>query len=176
MAVDSYLKQPQFGERWGRHWLDVARYAESTGAGVNITYAHAWRYRDYVIDSFNEDKPFNEFVKEQIAGDLLPAKTEEDWAEHLVATSFLAIGPKNINEMNSAQFRADLIDEQVDATSRVFLGMSLACARCHDHKFDAIPQSDYYAMAGFFTSTDTFFGSQSKQTNPMVQQFSGILQ
>lgn len=174
-VVDNYLERPQFGERWGRHWLDVARYAESTGFAVNITYPHAWRYRDYVIDAFNADKPFNEFIEEQIAGDLLPARNDETWAEQLVATTFLAIGPKNINEMNSAQFRADLIDEQVDATSRVFLGMSLACARCHDHKFDAIPQSDYYAMAGFFSSTDSFYGSQFPSTNPMVQQDSGIL-
>lgn len=175
-VVDHFLKQPQFGEQWGRHWLDVARYAESTGFAVNLTYPHAWRYRDYVIDAFNDDKPYNEFVQEQIAGDLLPAKTDEIWAEHLVATSFLAIGPRNINDMNSLQFRADLIDEQVDTTSRVFLGMSLACARCHDHKFDAIPQSDYYAMSGFFESSDTFFGSQKKSTNPMVQQDSGILE
>ncbi|MEM7013275.1 MAG: PSD1 and planctomycete cytochrome C domain-containing protein [Verrucomicrobiota bacterium] len=176
MVVDIYLKRPQFGERWGRHWLDVARYAESTGGGVNITFPHAWRFRDYVIDSFNDDKPFDQFVKEQIAGDLLPAKDEETWAEQLAATTFLAIGPKNINEMNSAQFQADLIDEQVDATSRVFLGMSLACARCHDHKFDAIPQADYYAMAGFFSSSKTYFGNPVRQTNPMVQQDSGILE
>lgn len=175
-VVDHYLKQPQYGERWGRHWLDVARYGESTGHAVNLTYPHAFRYRDYVIDSFNKDKPYNAFVQEQIAGDLLPAKTDEQWAEQLVGTSFLAIGPKNINEMDSLQFRADLIDEQVDATSRVFLGMSLACARCHDHKFDAIPQSDYYAMAGFFSSTKTFFGSQLPSKNPMVQQDSGILE
>lgn len=175
-VVDYFLKQPQFGEHWGRHWLDVARYAESTGFAVNLTFPHAWRYRDYVIDSFNKDKPYDKFVKEQIAGDLLPAKTDETWAEQLVATSFLAIGAKNINEMNSLQFRADQVDEQVDATSRVFLGMSLACARCHDHKFDAIPQADYYAMAGFFESTNTFFGSQAKSKNPMVQQDSGILE
>ncbi|MEM7454764.1 MAG: PSD1 and planctomycete cytochrome C domain-containing protein [Planctomycetota bacterium] len=175
-VVDYYLEQPQFGEKWGRHWLDVARYAESTGNAVNITYPHAWRYRDYVIDAFNNDKPFNQFVKEQVAGDLIPAKTDEIWAEQLVATTFLAIGPKNVNEMNTAQFRADLVDEQVDVTSRVFLGMSLACARCHDHKFDAIPQSDYYAMAGFFESTDTFYGNPARQTNPMVQQDNGILQ
>lgn len=174
-AVDHCLNQPQFGERWGRHWLDVARYAESTGHSVNLTFPHAWRYRDYVIDAFNSDKPYNDFVREQIAGDLLPARDDQTWAEQLVATSFLAIGPKNINEMNSLQFQADLIDEQVDVTSRVFLGMSLACARCHDHKFDAIPQADYYAMAGFFSSSKTFFGSQLPSKNPMVQQDSGIL-
>ncbi|HBV63246.1 MAG TPA: hypothetical protein DEF45_09520 [Rhodopirellula sp.] len=158
-VVDSLLKYDQFGERWGRHWLDVARFAESTGREVNHTYPHAWRYRDYVIDSFNQDKPFNQFVREQIAGDLLPAKSDEQWASNLVATTFLAMGPKNVNERNRVQFAADLIDEQIDATTRVFLGTSVACARCHDHKFDAIPQTDYYALAGVFANANTYWGS-----------------
>ena len=158
-VVDSLLRYEQFGERWGRHWLDVARFAESTGREVNQTYPHAWRYRDYVIDSFNEDKPFNQFVKEQIAGDLLPAKTDEQWASNLVATTFLAMGPKNVNERNPVQFAADQIDEQIDATTRVFLGTSVACARCHDHKFDAIPQTDYYALAGVFANANTYWGA-----------------
>ena len=157
--LDQLLEQEQFGERWGRHWLDVARYAESTGREVNMTYPHAWRYRDYVIDSFNSDKPFDQFVQEQIAGDLLPAQSDQDWADNLVATTFLAIGPKNVNEQNRVQFEADLVDEQIDATTRVFMGMSVACARCHDHKFDAIPQSDYYAMAGLFGNVTTYFGN-----------------
>lgn len=159
MVVDRLLQSEQFGERWGRHWLDVARYAESTGREVNMTYPHAWRYRDYVIDSFNADKPFDQFVQEQIAGDLLPAADDKEWSENLVATTFLAMGPKNVNEQNRVQFNADLIDEQIDATTRVFLGMSVACARCHDHKFDAIPQTDYYALAGIFGSTQTYFGN-----------------
>ncbi|TWT82653.1 Planctomycete cytochrome C [Planctomycetes bacterium CA13] len=158
-VVDKLLEKKQFGERWGRHWLDVVRFAESTGREVNMTYPHAWRYRDYVIDSFNDDKPFDQFVQQQIAGDLLPAKTDEKWAENLVATTFLAIGPKNINEQNRVQFAADLVDEQIDATTRVFLGTSVACARCHDHKFDAIPQTDYYAMAGIFRNMTTYFGN-----------------
>ena len=158
-VVDRLLEKKQFGERWGRHWLDVVRYAESTGREVNMTYPHAWRYRDYVIDSFNDDKPFDRFVQEQLAGDLLPVKTDEQWAENLVATTFLAIGPKNINEQNPVQFAADVADEQIDATTRVFLGTSVACARCHDHKFDAIPQTDYYAMAGVFGNMSTFFGN-----------------
>lgn len=157
-VVDRMLEKEQFGERWGRHWLDVARYGESTGREVNMTYPHAWRYRDYVIDSFNEDKPFNRFVQEQIAGDLLPADSDEDWTQNLVATSFLAIGPKNVNEQNRVQFAADLIDEQIDATTRVFMGTSVACARCHDHKFDPIPQTDYYALAGIFGSAKTYWG------------------
>ncbi len=157
--ADQLLAREQFGERWGRHWLDVVRYAESTGRTVNMTFPHAWRFRDYVIDSFNDDKPFDRFVQEQIAGDLLPVQTDEEWAEHLIATTFLAIGAKNINEQNRIQFKADLIDEQIDTTTRVFLGTSVACARCHDHKFDAIPQSDYYALAGVFGNTETYFGN-----------------
>lgn len=158
-VVDRLLASPQFGERWGRHWLDIVRYAESTGRGVNMTYPHAWRYRDYVIDSFNDDKPFNRFIHEQLAGDLLPVQTDREWADNLVATTFLAIGPKNVNENNRVQFAADVIDEQIDVTTRVFMGMSVACARCHDHKFDAIPQADYYALAGIFRNATTFFGN-----------------
>ena len=158
-VVDRLLETDQYGERWGRHWLDVARYAESTGREVNMTFPQAWRYRDYVIDSFNDDKPFDRFIQEQIAGDLLPIKTDEQWTENLIATTFLAIGAKNLNEQNRVQFAADVVDEQIDVTTRVFLGMSVACARCHDHKFDAIPQADYYAMAGIFQSMKTYFGN-----------------
>ncbi|NND97068.1 MAG: DUF1553 domain-containing protein [Pirellulaceae bacterium] len=158
-VVDRLLAMDQFGERWGRHWLDVARYAESTGREVNMTYPHAWRYRDYVIDAFNDDKPFDRFVQEQIAGDLLPVDDDTQWAKNLIATGFLAMGTKNVNENNGRQFAADLVDEQIDTTTRVFLGTSVACARCHDHKFDPIPQTDYYAMAGIFESTQTYFGN-----------------
>ena len=104
-AVDRLLEKDQFGERWGRHWLDVARYAESTGREVNMTYPHAWRYRDYVIDSFNEDKPFNQFVQEQIAGDLLPAKTDEEWAENLIATDILGDRPEERERAESGSIR-----------------------------------------------------------------------
>ncbi|MBI1247227.1 DUF1553 domain-containing protein [bacterium] len=162
-VVDRLLEKPQYGERWGRHWLDVARYAESTGRTVNMTFPEAWRYRDYVIDSFNEDKPFDRFVMEQLAGDLLSKKSDEEFAKNLVATTFLAIGSKDLNEANRIQFRANLIDEQIDATTRVFLGTSVACARCHDHKFDPIPQADYYAMAGVFQSMETFFGNPQSE-------------
>jgi hypothetical protein len=158
-AADRMLASDQYGERWGRHWLDVARYAESSGRGVNMTYPNAWRYRDFVIDSFNDDKPFNEFVVQQIAGDLMPAPSDEKWAENLVATTFLAMGAKDLNERNPVQFKADLVDEQIDVTTRVFLGQSVACARCHDHKFDPIPQTDYYAMAGIFAGMKTYYGN-----------------
>ena len=163
--VDSLLAKPEFGERWGRHWLDVARYAESTGKEQNLTYPHAWRYRDYVIDSFNADKPYDRFVQEQIAGDLLPIKSDEDWAANLVATGFLAIGPKTLTEQNARQFELDLIDEQLDVTTRVMLGVSVACARCHDHKFDPIPQTDYYALAGIFRSMTTHYGTFDSNQN-----------
>jgi cytochrome c553 len=163
--VDRLLASPDFGERWGRHWLDVARYAESSGKESNILYPHAWRYRDYVIDSFASDKPFDEFLREQIAGDLLPAADDDERAEHLVATGYLAIGPKGHNTRGKQQFRADLVDEQIDAIGQGLLATTIACARCHDHKFDPIPQRDYYAMAGIFMSTDTAYGTYRTQGN-----------
>jgi len=156
--VTQLLASPQFGERWGRHWLDVARYAESAG-NVNDTYPYAWRYRDYVIDSFNDDTPYNRFIQEQLAGDVLPAKTDADWQRNLIATGFLAIGAKKQENKNPREFHADLLDEQIDTTTRAFLGLTVACARCHDHKYDAIPTTDYYALAGIFNSTKTFWGT-----------------
>jgi hypothetical protein len=158
-AVDRLLASPQFGERWGRHWLDVARYAESSGRSVNFAYPYAWRYRDYVIDSFSKDKPYDQFIREQLAGDLLPARDDRQKAEFLVATGFLAIGPKAHDERNPQQFALDLADEQIDVTFQAFQGLTVACARCHDHKFDPIPQKDYYALAGIFRSTDTCYGT-----------------
>jgi len=157
-VVDRLLASPQFGERWGRHWLDVARYAESSGKDVNINYPHAWRYRDYVIASFNADKPYDQFVKEQVAGDLLPSQNDRQRAEQMIGTGFLAIGTKSLNENNSKQFYLDLADEQIDTVSQAFMGMTIACARCHDHKFDPVSQSEYYALAGIFLSSDTRFG------------------
>ncbi len=158
-VVDRLLASPAFGERWGRHWLDVARYAESSGKENNILYPHAWRYRDYVIAAFNADKPYDDFLKEQLAGDLLPAKGADDRAENLVATAYLALGPKSQNAQNRVQFAFDVADEQIDAVSQGMLGVTVACARCHDHKFDPIPQKDYYALAGIFLSSSTEFGT-----------------
>lgn len=158
-VVDRLLQSPQFGERWGRHWLDVARYAESTGKDVNFAYPHAWRYRDYVIQAFNNDMPFNQFVREQMAGDLLPAANEQERARLLIATGFLALGPKSLNEMNPRQFAVDVADEQIDTFSQAFLGITIACARCHDHKFDPISQREYTAVAGIFLSTETRYGT-----------------
>ena len=158
-VVDSLLSTRQFAERWGRHWLDVARYAESTGRDVNVTMPEAWRYRDYVIESIHEDKPFDQFIREQIAGDLLPDSGDADRAEKLIATGFLAIGAKALNETDPRQFAVDLADEQIDAVSQAFLGQTISCARCHDHKFDPISQRDYTALAGIFLSTETRFGT-----------------
>ena len=159
VTVEQLLSSRHFGERWGRHWLDVARYAESSGKEASFSYPQAWRYRDYVIDSFNADVPFDQFIREQIAGDLLPACDELERANQLVATGFLALGPKSHIERNRRQFEMDLVDEQIDAVSQAFLGLTVACARCHDHKFDPISQSDYYALAGIFRSTETCYGT-----------------
>jgi cytochrome c553 len=164
-AVDRLLASSAYGERWGRHWLDVARYAESSGKESNLLYPHAWRYRDYVIDAFNEDKPYDRFLVEQLAGDLLPAASDADRAEHLVATGYLAFGTKSHNARGKPQFQMDLADEQLDAATQGMLGLTVACARCHDHKFDPITQKDYYAVAGIFLSTDTRFGTFEGQQN-----------
>src|SRR5205085_2154742 len=109
----------------------------------NIAYPHAWRYRDYVIASFNADKPYDRFLREQIAGDLLPAKNDQERARNLIATGYLALGAKSQNEQNGRQFALDVADEQIDAISQGILGMTVACARCHDHKFDPISQREY---------------------------------
>jgi cytochrome c553 len=171
-VVDRLLDSPRFGETWGRHWLDVARYAESSGKTANFNYPHAWRYRDYVIAAFNADKPFDRFVKEQLSGDLLPAADDKEKVEHVVATGFLALGPKALNERNGLQFELDVADEQIDVTTQAFLGITAACARCHDHKFDPIPQHDYYALAGIFRSTETCYGTvrfvQSQRPSPLI--------
>ena len=169
--VDRLLARPEFGERWGRHWLDVARYAESSGKESNLTFPHAWRYRDYVIDSFNVDKPYDRFLTEQIAGDLLSPDSDNQLAEQMIATGFLAIGPKSLNEMNPAQFKADLVDEQIDTLTRAVLATSLACARCHDHKSDPFSMEDYYSMAGVFYSTETCFGSSIGPESQIESEF-----
>ncbi len=158
--VDDLLARPQFGERWGRHWLDVARYGESNGndgLGRNPTFPHAWRYRDYVIDAFNRDVPYDRFLAEQIAGDLLPSDSPAQRDRHLVATGFLAMASKPAKAMNT-NFDMDIVADQIEVVGTGIMGISVACARCHDHKFDPIPTRDYYALAGIFTSTETMWG------------------
>jgi mono/diheme cytochrome c family protein len=154
-VVDRLLASPRYGERWGRHWLDVVRYADSNGMDDNLAYSDAWRYRDYVIAAFNGDKPFDRFVEEQLAGDLLAEEQPAHRDELVVATGFLALGPKMLAEDDPVKQQMDIVDEQIDTTCRVFLGLTLGCARCHDHKFDPIATTDYYALAGIFKSTRT---------------------
>lgn len=159
VVVDKLLESKQFGERWGRHWLDIARFGESSGGESNISFPYAWRYRDYVIESVNADLPYDQFLTEQVAGDLLPAETNADRARLLTATGFLAVGTKNLGEADDKKFEADVVDEQIDSLTRSVLASSVACARCHHHKFDPFTMEDYYGMAGIFASTKTFFGT-----------------
>ena len=156
-VVERLLASPHYGERWGRHWLDVARYAESTGMDEDHGYPYAWRYRDYVVDAFNADMPYDRFVVEQIAGDLLPPSAGERVnTRGIVATGLLALGPKPLAQQDRVQMIYDVVDEQIDVVSKSFLGLTMTCARCHDHKFDPILHTDYYAMAAIFANTKAF--------------------
>ena len=161
-AIDRLLASPRHAEHWARHWLDVARYGESTGSARNLPYPHAWRYRDYVIAAFAADMPYDQFLREQVAGDLLPASSVAEKARQLVATGFLAVGVKDVNQRFKVRYLMDNVDEQIDAVTRAFLGLTASCARCHDHKFDPIPQTDYYALAGIFRSTESCDGLRNK--------------
>ncbi|MBK9166282.1 MAG: PSD1 domain-containing protein [Bryobacterales bacterium] len=161
-VVDRLLASPRYGERWGRHWLDVARYADSTGNDEDHRYPYAWRYRDYVIDAFNRDLPFDQFVREQVAGDLLPGPGGAPLNRRgIVATGFLALGPKAIAQQDKKKMLYDVYDEQVDVTSRAFMGLTVACARCHDHKFDPIRTKDYYSLISIFASTKSFSNAET---------------
>jgi len=156
--VDTLLDSPGYGERWGRHWLDVARYAESNGNSRNALFPHAWRYRDYVIDAFNADTPYDRFLVEQVAGDLLDHDNIEQQNSQLVATGFLALASKPVIKGKAGGFIPDIVADQIGVTSRAILGLTVACARCHDHKFDPIPTTDYYGLAGIFSSSQTLYG------------------
>lgn len=156
-VVDRLLASPHYGERWGRHWLDVVRYADSNGLDENIAHGNAWRFRNYVINSLNADKPWDQFIREQIAGDLFNDENTEEAQRHdrLIATGFLSLGPKVLAEGDETRMQMDIIDEQLDTIGRAMLGLTVGCARCHDHKFDPLAQADYYALAGIFQSTQT---------------------
>lgn len=156
-VVDRLLASPEYGVRWGRRWLDVARYADSNGLDENLTFGNAWKYRDYVIDAFNNDKPYDRFVIEQLAGDLIPAPSREE----LTATGFLALGARVLAEKDMDKLEMDVIDEQLDTTGKAFMGLTLGCARCHDHKFDPISQADYYSLAAIFRNSLNFAESQT---------------
>lgn len=160
--VDQLLRSRGFAQHWARHWMDIARYADSNGSDFNATYHEAWRYRDYLIDSFDNDRPLDELIRQQIAGDLLPADSDQQRHDNLVATTFLMLSPKMLSERDKAKLELDVVDEQIDTIGRAFLGLTLGCARCHDHKFDPIPTEDYYALAGIFKSTQTLNGESQK--------------
>ncbi|MSR75376.1 MAG: DUF1549 domain-containing protein [Planctomycetes bacterium] len=156
-VVDRLLASPRYGEHMARYWLDIARYADSNGADENHAMAEAWRYRDWVVRAFNADMPYNQFITEQVAGDLLPEDGDSAaTAERLLATGFLVLGPKMLAEQDKDKMLLDVVDEQMDVLFRSTLGVGTSCARCHDHKFDPLPTRDYYALAGMFASTRTF--------------------
>ncbi|MEL6106797.1 MAG: DUF1553 domain-containing protein [Planctomycetota bacterium] len=161
-AVEELIESRAFAQHWGRHWLDIARYADSNGSDFNATYHEAWRYRDYVIDSFDRDRPLDQFIRQQVAGDLLPAANDDERHDNIVASTFLMLGTKMLSERDKVKLTLDVVDEQIDTIGRAFLGMTLGCARCHDHKFDPIATEDYYALAGIFKSTQTIKGESQK--------------
>ena len=156
-VVDRLLSSKAYGERWARHWLDLVGYAEQIGTEGKVFAEHAWRYRDYLVQSFHQDKPFDRFIREQLAGDLLPAASPQERRENLIATGFIVLGDVDINAVDKLKMEHDFVDSQVSKVGTAFLGMTLGCVRCHDHKFDAIGQQDYYALAGMFRSTKTTF-------------------
>ncbi|MBX7212219.1 MAG: PSD1 and planctomycete cytochrome C domain-containing protein [Verrucomicrobiaceae bacterium] len=159
-VVDRLLGTKAYGERWARHWLDLVGYAEQIGTEGKVFAEHAWRYRDYLVESYRADKPFDRFIREQIAGDLLPAESPEKRREQIIATGFLVLGDVDINAIDKLKMELDFVDAQVSKVGTAFLGMTLGCVRCHDHKFDAIGQQDYYGIAGMFRSTKTTFKTQ----------------
>ena len=164
--IEELLNMPQYGERWGRHWLDVARYADTGGYETDIYYKNAWRYRDYVIKSFNDNKPYDRFVQEQIAGDelwpdnldlagsyVMPVEKLQHF-EALTGTGFYALGPQiHESNMDARKLAQERLTDWVDTTGAAFLGLTLGCARCHDHKFDPISQRDYYALQALFSGS-----------------------
>lgn len=162
-VVDRLLASPHYGERWGRHWLDLVRYADTSGCNSDFPVPAAYRYRNYVIDSFNADKPYAQFIREQIAGDLLPAKNDHERNEHIIATGYLAIARRFGSR--AQEFHLTL-EDTIDNVGKTMLGLSVGCARCHDHKFDPIPTRDYYALYGIFNSTRYAFPGTEVYRHP----------
>ena len=171
-AVDRLLASPAFGERWARHWFDLALYADHVSSTGLLPDYDAWRYRDYVIAAFNGDKPWDQFVREQIAGDLLPARDDRERRERIVATAFLTHGPIQAINQYKDQLRWDIVDMQVAKIGQVFMGQTLHCARCHDHKFDPVPQRDYYALAGILQNITVLngFAGSSKVFSDVIRR------
>jgi hypothetical protein len=149
-VLDRLLASPHYGERWGRHWLDVVRYADTSGCNADVPIPDAYRYRDYVIAAFNSDKPYDQFLREQLSGDLLPGSSESQRHEQIVATGYLAIS-RRYSSLNEEFYLT--LEDTIDNFGKAFLGLSVGCARCHDHKFDPIPTADYYGLYGIFDST-----------------------
>ncbi len=161
--IDRLLASPHYGERWGRHWLDLVRYAESNGYERDGAKPNAWRYRDYVIKSFNEDKPYNRFILEQLAGDEIAddliasgSTADREWRDAIVATGFYRLHVWDDEPDSTVAAEYDDLDDIMVTTSTSFLGLTIGCARCHDHKFDPISQADYYSMLSFFRSIDPY--------------------
>ncbi len=166
-VVGQLLRSPRFGEKFGRHWLDVVRFSESSGGGRTRIFQEAWQYRDYVIDAFNQDKPFDQFIAEQIAGDLLSTESDAAAKAALTATSLMSIGPINYELQDKELLDMEVVDEQLTVIGKAFMGMTIGCARCHDHKFDPIPTRDYYALAGILKSTKTL--NHANVSNPIMR-------
>ena len=176
-VVDRLLVSPHYGEQWGRHWLDVVRFAESDGYEYDMHRPDAWRYRDYIIQSFNDDKPYDAFVKEQLAGDEMDAANRT----YLVASGFNRLGPlrKNAGNQDVASSHNEVLTEMTNIVGAAFLGVTVGCARCHDHKFDPFRQSDYYRLQAHFAQVqpdDLVLASQEEQdawkakSQPVEQQ------
>ena len=173
-VVDRLLASPRYGEKSARHWLDLVRYADTADIrhlGSVADFRESWRYRDWVVNAFNADLPYDQFITRQIAGDLLPPKSGEEFnAEGLIATGLYAIGNWPGGDADKEKMMTDIVDDQIDVTGRVFLGLTLACARCHDHKFDPIPTADYYSLAGIFFSSHILPGPGEKAGDSAVLQ------
>ncbi len=172
--LDELLASPQFGPRWGRHWLDLARYADSNGLDENFLFREAWRYRNWVIEAVNSDMPFDRFLRDQLAGDLLPFDSIEQRDRQRIAAGFLVVGPKVLLGVNPQKQQMDVADEQLETIGRSVLGQTLGCARCHDHKFDPIPIADYYALAGILTSTQVMERRYMLNEQRVMERLAGL--
>jgi hypothetical protein len=167
----TFAASPHYGERWGRHWLDLARYAvvREDGQAKNKAASEiyeAWRYRDWVVDAFNRDMPYDDFVRHQVAGDLIPPKQPGGVnVEGIVASGFLAIGEWGIQDDNPEKMIWDTADENIDAIGRTFLGLTLSCTRCHDHKFDPLTTRDYYALAASSPAPTWWLSRQDRRSD-----------
>jgi hypothetical protein len=162
-VIDRLLASPHYGEQWGRHWLDVVRYADTSGCNSDFPIPDAYKYRNYVINSFNADKPYDQFVREQIAGDLLPSRNDQEKFQNIIATGYLAISRRFGSRNNEFHLT---IEDTIDNVGKGFLGLSISCARCHDHKFDPIPTKDYYSLYGIFQSTQYAFPGTEVYRHP----------